>query len=61
MPTSTVTMEKFHHKKLGRYNSAQEHSQKTQIPITPEHSLIETIRIEANCLSNSLFSALLGY
>ena len=27
--------EKFHHKKIGRYNSAQEYSQETQIPIHP--------------------------
>ena len=64
LPTSTATMEKFHYKKLGRYNSTQEHYQETKIPITPSHSLIETISIEADCLSNSLFSymaALLGY
>ena len=30
--TSTATTEKFHHK-IKRYNSAQEHSQETQIPI----------------------------
>ena len=35
LPTSTETTEKFHYKKIGRYNSAQEHSQETQIPITP--------------------------
>ena len=35
LPTSTETMEKFHYKKIGRYNSAQEHSQETQIPIHP--------------------------
>jgi len=35
LPTSMATTEKFHYKKFRRYNSAQEHSQKTQIPITP--------------------------
>ena len=34
LPTSTATTEKFHYK-IGRYNSAQEHSQETQIPIQP--------------------------
>ena len=35
LPTSTETTKKFHYKKIGRYNSAQEHSQETQIPIHP--------------------------
>ena len=34
LPTSTATTEKFH-LKIERYNSAQEHSQETQIPIHP--------------------------
>ena len=34
LPTSTATTEKFHYK-IGRYNSAQEYSQETQIPIHP--------------------------
>ena len=41
-----VVRQGFHYK-IRRYNSALEHSQKTQIPITPQHSLTETIRIEA--------------
>jgi len=35
LPTSTEMAEKFHYKKLGRYNSTQEHSQETQISIRP--------------------------
>ena len=35
LPTSTKTTEKFYYKKVGRYNSVQEHSQETQIPIHP--------------------------
>ena len=58
LTTSTETTEKFHYKKIERYNSAQEHSQETQIPIHP-NSLSPT-RQENTILSSYAAARLLG-